>query len=151
MNFKRKTQKTKISGSEPRGFSLIESLIGTFLISVALLGLAQLLTFGILKNTQASRVANAVFLARQSVENIRNLRSEAIAAMADSIIDQSLDLNNDGTTDFRRVIKVQTETQDWSIRVLVFPGSQENVEASDLYASPQQYRLIADIGTRISR
>ena len=66
------------------GFSLIEVLIGVFLVAVAVLGLAQLILVGMMNNSRGGDIANAVFLAQQEIDLLRTLtRDELIACRPD--------------------------------------------------------------------
>ena len=96
--------------SRQQGFSLIEVLIGVFLVAVAVLGLVQLFLMSIMNNVRASEIANAVFLAQQEIDYLRSLTLPELAAFPNSIRgevdDQNIDVNTDGTPDFRRITVV---------------------------------------------
>ena len=134
-----------------KGFSLIEALLAMFLMSVALMGLAQLFVFSILNNNRSDQMTNATFLARQSIEQMRNLLADELSAMSASPIDEYLNIDGDSTIDFRRITVVEPVGVSWSIRVLVFPGGQTNLTADELRANPSDHKVRADITTKVNR
>lgn len=132
------------------GFTLIEVLVGIFLVGAALIGLAQLFTYGVLNNYRADNLTNATFLAQQQIDNIRNLTAAEISALS-SPLDETLDTNQDGTQDFRRITQINYDSNVWRVRVLVFPASQVGETVSDLTSNPIQHEVRADISTTIGR
>ncbi|MCJ7682538.1 MAG: prepilin-type N-terminal cleavage/methylation domain-containing protein [Candidatus Aminicenantes bacterium] len=132
------------------GFSLIEVLISMVLIAVAMLGLAQLFTYSIQSNSRADKMTSSTFLAQQQIDALRSLTSEELSALS-SPLDEALDVNGDGTIDFRRVTALQSSGTQWDIKVLLFPGSQTGATVTNLLQNPQQYHLRAEMGTIISR
>ena len=120
------------------------------LIAIALLGLAQLFTFSVLNNARADQIARATFLAQQQVDTLRNLTNDELLALT-SPIDELVDSNGDGETDFRRISRIENSGTVWEIRIYVFPGAQTGVTAATLMGSPVAYKIRADLGTILSR
>lgn len=138
-----------------RGFSLMEVLVGIFLVGVAVIGLAQLFLFAVTNNLRADRIANATFLAQQQVDWLRGFTLDELTAYAGTTLesrDEVMDINVDGINDYRRVT-VFTEAQDtFQVRVVVY--SAENISvpsASALLADPGRYRPRAVMSTIITR
>jgi prepilin-type N-terminal cleavage/methylation domain-containing protein len=132
------------------GFSLIEVLIGIFLVAVAVIGLAQLILVGMMNNSRASDVANAVFLAQQEIDYLRTLTRDELSLIG-STTSELLDLNADGATDFRRITVVTFQDPVFAVKVLVFSTAQSLANASDLIANPEGNRVRARMETVISR
>jgi prepilin-type N-terminal cleavage/methylation domain-containing protein len=139
----------------PKGFSLIEVLIGVSLMAVAILGLAQLFMLGMLNNVRAGEIANAVFLAQQQVDNLRPLTSSELTAfIGTGANDELIDINADGTTDFRRVTvltDVTTQGPEFTAEILVFPTSQALTARNDLISDPARHKVRARMQTTITR
>jgi prepilin-type N-terminal cleavage/methylation domain-containing protein len=133
-----------------KGFSLIEVLVGITLVAVALVGLAELFTLSVLNNLRSSEISNATFLAQQEVEHVRTLLTNELSAFP-AITDQQIDVNGDGTVDFRRITQVTSVTSGYDIRVLVFPRKQLSVAQATLIASPTLYQVKAQIDTIVTR
>ena len=133
------------------GFSLIEVVIGMYLVAIALLGLAQLFTLSVMNNTRSDKMTNATFLAQQEIDFIRNLTAEEISSLASSPIDEDIDINNDGTINFRRITQVQGSGSYWNVRVQVFSAAQADVDVYELIQNPGPYHVRADLSTIISR
>lgn len=136
---------------ERNGFSLIEVLIGIAIVGIALLGLAQLFTYGVLTNSRAERMSNATFLAQQQIDSDRNLTADELNALASNPLDEQIDVNYDGTIDFRRITEIQSNGASWEMRVLVFSAEQLDTDAALLTQNPQEYDVKANISTLISR
>lgn len=136
---------------EGKGFSLIEVLIGIAIVAIALLGLAQLFTYGVLSNSRAERMSTATFLAQQQIDTCRNLTVDELNALASNTIDEQVDVNLDGTIDFRRITEIQSNGTSWEVRILVFSAEQLNIGAALLTQNPRDYDVKADISTLISR
>jgi len=134
-----------------KGFTLIEVLIGLALMGVAVMGLAELFTLAVLQNRQADRIANATFLAQQEIDTVRNMLLADIAAMANTTIDDIIDLNSDGVNDYRRITQVLLTGNLYDVRVLVFSAEQIGTAAAALIADPEGHRVRAQIQTLISR
>jgi len=134
-----------------KGFSMIEVVVGIALVGVALLGLAQLFVLSVMNNARSDAMTNAVFLAQQQIDFLRNLSAEELQNLALSPIDELMDINNDGTVDFRRVTQLAFSGFYWNVRVLVFPGLQAQVGLENIIANPSAYQVRADINTIISR
>lgn len=137
------------------GFSLIEVLIGVFLVAVAVLGLVQLYMMGIMNNARSSEIANSVFLAQQEIDYLRTLTLNELLGFPEvtrgESDDESIDVNVDGTPDFRRVTVITNRDPAFDIRVLVFPPSQMATARDELVADPEGHRVRARLETVISR
>jgi len=138
-----------------RGFSLMEVLVGIFLVGVAVIGLAQLFLFAISNNLRADRIANATFLARQQIDWLRGFTLDELTAYSGTTLqarDEVIDLNVDNINDYRRVT-VFIEDQD-TFQVQVHVYSAENISVPDpatLLADPARYRPRAVMSTIITR
>jgi prepilin-type N-terminal cleavage/methylation domain-containing protein len=148
-------EKGKPSGKR-KGFTLIEVLVATFLVGVAVMGLAQIFTLTVLNNSHSERMANATFLAQQRIDFLRNMTTLELntATLSDGTaipLDEQLDINNDGTIDYRRITQIQSAGFYWDVRVLVFTSHLSAESSAQLLANPQQYRVMADMNTVISR
>ncbi|HDJ24358.1 MAG TPA: hypothetical protein ENF17_10775 [Candidatus Aminicenantes bacterium] len=134
-----------------KGMTLIEALVGIALVAIAVLGLAQLFTFGILMNSRADRIANATFLAQQQIEFLRNLTGTELSSLSGNDLDEQIDVNSDGTYDYRRLTVLNPQVSYTEIRVLVFGPAQVDVDQGELLANPVQHRVMADIRTILAR
>ena len=139
-----------------KGFTLIEVLVAVFLVGVAIMGLAQIFTLTVLNNSRSDRMANATYLAQQRIDFLRNMTSLELntATLKDGTpipLDEQLDINNDGTLDYRRITQIQPAGFYWDIRVAVFLSQYASESPTQLFANPQQYRILADMRTVISR
>jgi len=132
-----------------KGFSMIEVVVGIALVGVALLGLAQLFCLSVMNNARSDAMTNAVFLAQQQIDFLRNLSADELYNLSLSPIDELMDINSDDSVDFRRITQVAASGFNWSVRVLVFPGLQAQVEIQDIIASPAEYQVRADMSTII--
>jgi prepilin-type N-terminal cleavage/methylation domain-containing protein len=138
-----------------RGFSLIEVLIGIFLVAVAVLGLAELFLVAVANNLKADRIANATFLAQQQIEWLRGFTSDELNAYAATSLesrDEVLDLNLDGTNDFRRITGFQISADAFEVRVYVYSAEKISVPTpTELISNPDEHRPRALITTLITR
>jgi prepilin-type N-terminal cleavage/methylation domain-containing protein len=138
-----------------RGFSLIEVLVGLFLVGVAVLGLAQLFLVAVTNNVRADRIANATFLAQQQIDWLRGFTLEELTAYAGTTLesrDETIDLNLDGTNDFRRVTEFRVAGDTFQALVHVYSAEEIAVpNAAALLADPAQHRPKALITTIITR
>ena len=134
-----------------KGMTLIEALVGIALVAIAVVGLAQLFTYGILINSRADRMANATFLAQQQIEFLRNLTGPELSALSAGNLDEQIDVNNDGTLDYRRITVLESQGSYTEIRVLVFGPAQISTQRDELLANPSQHRVMADIRTIVAR
>ncbi|MBE0461741.1 MAG: prepilin-type N-terminal cleavage/methylation domain-containing protein [Candidatus Aminicenantes bacterium] len=144
-------KKKILSASRKSGFSLIEVLVGVALIGIAMLGLAQLFVYSVLSNARADDISNGVFLAQQEIDFLRNLTGPEISALAASSLDEQLDINNDGTLDYRRITQLQSSGPYWEVRVLVFSAEQIGVGKDILIQEPIKHHIKADVSTIIGR
>ncbi len=133
----------------------MEVLVGIFLVGVAVIGLAQLFLLAVSNNLRADRIANSTFLAQQQIDWLRGFTLDELTAYAGTTLqsrDEILDLNVDGTNDYRRVT-VFTEDQG-TFQVQVYVYSSENISVPDpatLLAEPDRYRPRALMSTIITR
>jgi prepilin-type N-terminal cleavage/methylation domain-containing protein len=140
-----------IKKTKKEGFSLVEVLVGLAIVAIALLGLAQLFTYSVMANSRAERMSNAIFLAQQHIDFHRNLTGDELDTLTSGTSDEQIDVNLDGTIDYRRLTEIQTTGISWEIRVLVFASDQLNTSVSSLLQDPQEYKVKANMSTIISR
>lgn len=150
------------------GFSLLEVVVGIALVAIAVLGLAQMFTLGVLNNLRAERIANASFLAQQQIDIMRNLTSDELNALTgsngidlngdgamDILKDEPLDINNDGRFDYRRITEIQVDASgaslSFEINVLVFSAEQLDAPKEDLVLNPLKSGVRSKITTAIGR
>jgi prepilin-type N-terminal cleavage/methylation domain-containing protein len=138
-----------------RGFSLIEVLVGIFLVAVAVLGLAELFLAAVANNLKADRVANATFLGQQQIDWLRGFTLDELSAYAGTSLesrDEILDLNLDGTNDYRRVTEFVSAGDTFQVVVRVYSAELLGVpSAAELLAEPERYRPRALVSTIITR
>jgi prepilin-type N-terminal cleavage/methylation domain-containing protein len=138
-----------------RGFSLIEVLVSIFLVAVAVLGLAQIFLVAVANNVKADRVANATFLAQQQIDWLRGFTGDELDVYTSTSLesrDEIIDINGDGTNDFRRITGINLVNGTFQVNVHVYAiGKVDGVSSTDLLADPEQYRPQAMISTLISR
>ena len=143
------------TSSRRRGFSLIEVLVGIFLVAVAVLGLAELFLAAVANNLKADRLANATFLGQQQIDWLRGFTLDELSAYAGTSLesrDEILDLNLDGTNDFRRVTEFISAGDTFQVIVRVYSAELLGVpSAAELLANPTRYRPRALISTIITR
>lgn len=137
--------------AKSKGFSMIEVVVGIALVGVALLGLAQLFCLSVMNNARSDAMTNSIFLAQQQIDFLRNLSADELHNLSLSPIDELMDINSDGTVDFRRITQLAASGFSWNVRVMVFSGLQAQVAMDNLIASPSEYRVRADVSTIISR
>lgn len=115
------------------GFSLIEVLVGLFLVAVAVLGLAHLFLLAVTNNRNADRISTATNLAHQQIERLRSLTSEELMAeFQNTVIDELIDINLDGTNNFRRITYVEeTPGLAFVFRARVYVYSAEKIGIED--------------------
>jgi prepilin-type N-terminal cleavage/methylation domain-containing protein len=138
-----------------RGFSLIEVLVSIFLVAVAVLGLAQIFLVAVANNVKADRVANATFLAQQQIDWLRGFTGDELDVYTSTSLesrDEIIDINGDGTNDFRRITGINLVNGTFQVNVHVYAiGKVDGVSSTDLLADPEQYPPQAMISTLISR
>jgi len=138
-------------------FTFIEVIILLALVTVVIVSLIQLFSLSVLQNLRANEMSNAIFLAQQQIDYLRTLTSEELASFPSSLrgesADELLDLNLDGTVDFRRLTKIDVSMDGlgFYVRVLVFPASAVNKSRDELLNQPERYRVRAQIQTLITR
>jgi len=133
------------------GFTFIEVLVSMALVAVAILGLAQLFTYSVLNNARSERMTSATFLAQQQIDFIRNLPADELNKWVVGDVDEFVDVNLDGTNDFRRITRVQYAADFWDVRVLVFSIAQQDDAIGTLISNPMDYKVLADVNTIVSR
>jgi len=141
--------------SRSGGFSLIEVLVGVAIMAVAILSLAQVFLLAVLNNVRSGEITNAVFLAQQQIDYLRTLTRDELMTFPDATrgesSDELMDINIDGTVDYRRLTVVVFQDPEFDVRILVFPGMKMNTEVADLLADPLRHRMKANIHTIIAR
>lgn len=148
----------RIGGKDGKaGFTLIEVIIMLALVTVVFVGLIQLFSLSVMQNMRANEMSNAIFLAQQQIDYLRTLTSDELSNFPNASIgesnDELLDINADGTLDFRRLTEIQTSAAaaGFDIKVLVFPITAQNIARAQLLANPSRYRVRAYIHTVITR
>ena len=163
-------EKTKGKAQGPgrrAGFTLVEVVVGIALIGVAVLGLAQMFTLGVMNNLRSDRITTASFLAQQQVDFLRNLTGGEISLIPagadagvdvdgdgtpDVIKDQLIDINNDNQDDYRRITEVQASGGTlWLVDVLVFTREQFGFSKNELRQFPGRHQVRVSVSTVISR
>jgi len=138
-----------------RGFSLMEALVGIFLIGVAVIGLAQVFLVAVSNNLRADRIATATFLAQQQIDWLRGFTLDELTAYAGTTLesrDETMDLNVDGQSDYRRVTLFTEDQDTFRVQVLVYSAENVNVVGSGtLIGDMDRYRPRAMISTLITR
>jgi len=133
----------------------MEVLVGIFLVGVAVIGLAQLFLVAVSNNLRADRIANATFLAQQQIDWLRGFTLEELTAYAGTTLesrDEIMDLNRDGTNDYRRVTVFTADQDVFQAQIYVYSAENVNVVgASALLADQDRYRPRARISTLITR
>lgn len=150
MNKKKRFTKHKKTGKK-EGFSLIEVVIGISITGIALLSLVQMFYLSCMNNVRSDRMTYATFLAQQKIDFLRNLTGEELQALAQNLIDDQIDLNQDGIIDARRITRITPTGLFWRVRVIVFSGERANTDSDSLEDDPRRFKVRADITTIISR
>jgi prepilin-type N-terminal cleavage/methylation domain-containing protein len=137
------------------GFSLMEVLVGIFLVGVAVIGLAQVFLVAVTNNLRADRIANATFLAQQQIDWLRGFTLDELMAYAGTTLesrDEIMDLNADGQNDYRRVTVFSEDQDTFRVQILVYSAENVNViGTAALIGDMERYRPRAMISTLITR
>jgi prepilin-type N-terminal cleavage/methylation domain-containing protein len=138
-----------------RGFTLIEALIGIAVLGIAMLGLAHAFLVSVANNRRAGDIGHASLLAQQRIDYLRTLTAAELEAFPDAgrgeSSDEILDVNADGTAEFRRLTRIQVSGLIYSVQVLLFPALRAEEKASALEADPWAFGARAVVNTVISR
>lgn len=145
--------------AKQRGFTLIEVIISLALVTVVFVSLAQLFTLSVMQNLRSNEMSNAIFLAQQQIDYLRTLTIDELGNFPTVNIgesnDELIDINQDGTLDFRRITVVTpsqvANTAGFDVLVMVFPIFARNVARDQLIADPDKYRVRAYVHTIITR
>lgn len=145
--------------AKQRGFTLIEVIISLALVTVVFVSLAQLFTLSVMQNLRSNEMSNAIFLAQQQIDYLRTLTIDELGNFPTVNIgesnDELIDINQDGTLDFRRITVVTpsqvANTAGFDVLVMVFPIFAKNVARDQLIADPDKYRVRAYVHTIITR
>lgn len=95
------------AGGTSAGFSLIEALVATFILTLVALSLAQLIGIGMLSNKTALDLTQATSLSGAKLEQLRNgdyfslVAGGSLATSTVGYFDQ-VDADGDGTNDYVR-------------------------------------------------
>jgi prepilin-type N-terminal cleavage/methylation domain-containing protein len=148
----------KKDDKDARGFTLIEVIISLALVTVVFVSLAQLFTLSIMQNLRSHEISNAIFLAQQQIDYLRTLTSDELNDFPNTTLgesnDERIDINADGTIDFRRLTQVQLSasvTAGFDVMILVFPPAYQDTVANSLITNPEKYKVrayIHDISSR---
>jgi prepilin-type N-terminal cleavage/methylation domain-containing protein len=144
----KKTLPPRRQASRDKGFSLIEVLIGIALVGIGLIGLVPLFSLSVMINLRANQLGSATFLCQQQIDNLRSLTPAELNVLP-VVQDEQIDINGDGTVDFRRITNIQRNIDFY--KVYVFPPSQLLPSASELIADPEQHFIKGQMGTIIKR
>ncbi|MGB9836328.1 MAG: type IV pilus modification PilV family protein [Candidatus Saccharicenans sp.] len=156
--FKKTTSENKLR-QKSEGFTLIETIISLALVTVVFVSLAQLFTLAVMQNLRSNEMSNAIFLAQQQIDYLRTLTADELSAFPNRGIgesnDEIIDINQDGTPDFRRITEIGSSgavgTVGYDVLILVFPISSQNISRDQLITNPERYKVRARIHTIISR
>ena len=151
MRIKKKDLNLPLKERKRKGFTLMEVVIGIALVAIALLGLAQVFTYSVMNNSRSERMSAATYLAQQQIDSLRSLTADELNALTEGAMDEQIDINNDGSYDFRRITQVQNTGSNWAVRVMVFSAEEMNRSLNSLIQNPGQYRVRADVNTVITR
>ncbi len=151
--------KRKESAFKQQGFTLIEVIISLALVTVVFVSLAQLFTLSVMQNLRSNEMSNAIFLAQQQIDYLRTLTIDELGNFPTVNIgesnDELIDINQDGTLDFRRLTVVipsqVANTAGFDVLVMVFPIFARDVARDQLIANPGKYRVRAYVHTIITR
>ncbi|MBI2450409.1 MAG: prepilin-type N-terminal cleavage/methylation domain-containing protein [Candidatus Nealsonbacteria bacterium] len=120
-----------------RGFTLIETTIATFILTVGILGVFALVQMITVFTSSISSQLRAVYLAQEGVENIRNIRDSNWLALA--VWDQGIASSGWESIDkFQRQITIQKPQPDKMI-VLVEVKWSKAGEPSQVTAETELY------------
>ncbi|MDI6845014.1 MAG: prepilin-type N-terminal cleavage/methylation domain-containing protein [Candidatus Saccharicenans sp.] len=144
---------------QSEGFTLIEVIISMALVTVVFVSLAQLFTLSVMQNMRSNEMSNAIFLSQQQIDYLRTLTYDELNAFPSVNIgesnDEIIDINQDGTDDFRRITVVAPTqvggTAGFNVLVMVFPISARNISRDQLINNPDKYRVRAFVHTIITR
>jgi len=104
-----------------------------------------------MNNARSDAMTNAIFLAQQQIDFMRNLSADELHNLSLSPIDELMDINSDGLVDYRRITQLASSGFYWNVRVLVFSALQAEMALENLLANPSAYKVRADLSTIISR
>jgi type II secretory pathway pseudopilin PulG len=134
------------------GMTLMEALVAMALVAIALLGLAQMFTYSLMINARSERISTATFLAQQQIDHLRSLTQAELSALSgDSLAEPPIDVNRDGTDDYRRITILQPQGLYWGVTVYVFGPEQLSAEGDDLIDDPVKHHVLARMETIIGR
>jgi len=165
MSLKNQDQQERVGcfspGTKARkdGFTLIEVIISMALVTVVFVSLAQLFTLSVMQNLRSNEMSNAIFLAQQQIDYLRSLTFDELTRFPNTQIgesnDELIDINQDGTIDFRRLTVVQPSMAisdaGFDVLILIFPASVQDKQRNVLLANPENYKIRAYIHTIITR
>ena len=105
--------------------SLIEALVSLVILTVVLMGIAQMIAIGVLVNRASSDITNVTALAERRLEQLRSIDYAAIpiggSITADSTgFFDTLDVDGDGVNDYTRRWLVTDSGTSKMIQVRVF-------------------------------
>ena len=109
------------------GFTLIEVLVGTVILSIGLLGMAAFTSFVMSYNHQTNNVMTATTLAQDKMEELKNTTYSSIASSSDtdSIFTRACNVTNDSPAMNMKTITVRVKwhwkgkTQDVVLKTIV--------------------------------
>jgi prepilin-type N-terminal cleavage/methylation domain-containing protein len=159
LNLLQDQKKVPTREAEKNGFTLIETIISLALVTVVFVSLAQLFTLSVMQNLRSNEMSNAIFLAQQQIDYLRTLTSDELNVFPNLAIgesnDELLDLNQDGTLDFRRITvinpSVAASIAGYDVLAMVFPISAQDVARDQLISNPDKNKVRAYVHTIITR
>jgi hypothetical protein len=78
----------------------------------------------VMNNARSDAMTNSIFLAQQQIDFLRNLSADELHNLSLSPIDELMDINSDGTVDYRRITQLASSGFYWNVRVMVFQDSR---------------------------
>lgn len=96
----------------PIGSTLVESLVALFTISMILLGISQMVGFGMMAHRVSEDLTAATVLAEHKLEELKNTDFDTLAAGGSTAAEaagffDSPDIDGDGTPDYSRRWQIQ--------------------------------------------
>jgi hypothetical protein len=95
----------------------------------------------------AGDIARATFLAQQELDYLRALTDAELSTFPSTSrgesADETIDINGDGFTDFRRITQVAAGSSGFAVKILVFPATAVGKTSTVLLAAPSSHKVRA--------